>query len=305
VQGIRDAEQLSNTQSQTGQSSIVNHNLADASAPTKDFREYPANTTLSGRRVLPDFSGRDSEYRDFRTRILNGMNSGPNFGGTFTIIEIGCGTSCRSAIIADHNTGRLWGFPLGGEENHAMQLQYSVLSRLINAYWIDSKREKCVLQQFVWDGAKFSNIHSQDFGPSERCYSDLSSGLDRSLGTGTEYSPPATEADIHDWKDRAVSTQSDLPISSGMSYRDAFKALSGSNWVRTPQNMDRTMLAQQLLSEFVEVENCTEGPMPECSFFLSRDGRRLRVFTFANQELTVRSWQLDAQPAPTRPSWAQ
>jgi hypothetical protein len=44
------------------------------------------------------------------------MKSGSNNGGHFSLIEIGCGTSCIFAFLIDGRDGRLVDFPLGGEE---------------------------------------------------------------------------------------------------------------------------------------------------------------------------------------------
>lgn len=39
--------------------------------------------------------------------------AGPNFGGHFTLVEIGCGSSCIFAFLIDARNGRVVDFPLG------------------------------------------------------------------------------------------------------------------------------------------------------------------------------------------------
>ena len=43
-------------------------------------QDYPA-TVYNGPKQLPDFAGRDRPYRNYRTRIRNGIQAGPNFAG--------------------------------------------------------------------------------------------------------------------------------------------------------------------------------------------------------------------------------
>ncbi|MBA8906464.1 hypothetical protein [Aminobacter ciceronei] len=65
------------------------------------FADYPTRTYLKGKSTLPKFTGSVANYR---TRIRDGMRSGPNYGGHFTLIEIGCGGSCIFAFLIDAGT---------------------------------------------------------------------------------------------------------------------------------------------------------------------------------------------------------
>lgn len=65
------------------------------------FADYPPKELLTGASKLPDFSGRDADFRLYRTRIREGVAQGVNFAGHYSLIEIGCGTSCRFAFVVD------------------------------------------------------------------------------------------------------------------------------------------------------------------------------------------------------------
>lgn len=103
------------------------------------FGDYPTKTSLKGKPVLPKFVGSAAQ---FKTRIRNGMKSGPNYGGHFSLIEIGCGTSCIFAFLIDGRDGRVVDFPLGGEDNYQLQLHYGIDSTLLQAEWMDTSNDK-------------------------------------------------------------------------------------------------------------------------------------------------------------------
>jgi len=78
--------------------------------------------------VLPDFQGEQREFSNYRTRITDAMLEGPNFARHYSLITIGCGTSCKFGYVGDHRTGKLFYFPFGGEEHYDMQLDFSSTS---------------------------------------------------------------------------------------------------------------------------------------------------------------------------------
>ncbi|QIE47760.1 hypothetical protein G5B38_19250 (plasmid) [Pseudohalocynthiibacter aestuariivivens] len=105
-----------------------------ADSPAR-FGDYPATEMLNGAARNPDFSGRDKSHRSMRTRIREGVAAGMNFGGHYTLIEIGCGGSCRFAKVVDLRTGEVGNFPYGGEEQYQMMISYRPASRLVKARW--------------------------------------------------------------------------------------------------------------------------------------------------------------------------
>lgn len=121
----------------------------------------------SGQKRLPDFAGRDRKYRDFRTRIINGIKAGPNFAGHYSLIIFGCGASCRSVVLADVTSGRLYDFPLSGEEFPALDLKFKPNSRDVIAHWEDS--ERCMRELLTWTGSSFTRAGAKDVGDRQVC----------------------------------------------------------------------------------------------------------------------------------------
>jgi hypothetical protein len=121
------------------------------------FADFPTFTFLSGTPRLPDFDGRDADYRLYRTRIRDGAAQGANFAGHYSMVEIGCGTSCRFAFVVDLLTGTVGSFPYGGEEQYQMGLLFSPDSRLLRVRWSDGwdsgtcTEKDLLIEGLVWN----------------------------------------------------------------------------------------------------------------------------------------------------------
>jgi hypothetical protein len=110
--------------------------MSAASSANPQFDQYPANEIYRGPPVMPDFVKRDREFKNFRTRLQNGIKEGANFAGHYKIIQIGCGTECTFSYLADVSTGQIYGGPpLGGEHYPEVQLEYRISSKLIRTWW--------------------------------------------------------------------------------------------------------------------------------------------------------------------------
>jgi hypothetical protein len=116
----------------------------------------------------PDFRGRDRQHAMFRTRIQEGIRKGPNFAGRLAIIQIGCGTGCLFAPVADVVTGRVFSFPIGGEDYSYLDLQYRLDSRAVIARW--QAQDRCFSEAFVWTEISFKRSGRVDLGTGERCH---------------------------------------------------------------------------------------------------------------------------------------
>lgn len=141
------------------------------SAPTPDaksatsatarhaFEEYPASAYV-GPSVAPDFAGREAQYADFRTRLRAAFDEGVNFGGGYSIAEIGCGTGCRFVYIINQRNGAISAFPLGGEEYYSLDLNYVPDSNLIQASWegVDGDARFCFSEDFNWTTREFQSL---------------------------------------------------------------------------------------------------------------------------------------------------
>ena len=68
----------------------------DLRLPVAEFRHLPA---------APIIAGND---RNFRTRIREGAEKGPNFSGHYTVVEWGCGTGCVVFVVIDAASGRVY-----------------------------------------------------------------------------------------------------------------------------------------------------------------------------------------------------
>lgn len=120
------------------------------------FSDFPSIIYFSSTPQNPDFEGRDSAYKMSRTRIRDGIAQGANFAGHLSLIEIGCGTSCRFAFVVDLRTGEVGSFPYGGEEQYQMRLLYSPDSQLLKVRWKgDWDREFCTEQDMLIEGLEW------------------------------------------------------------------------------------------------------------------------------------------------------
>ncbi|WP_159078572.1 hypothetical protein [Sphingobium yanoikuyae] len=128
--------------------------------------ELGAPNTYNGPIVYPDFRGRDRAYSSFRTRIIDGMMNGPNFSGHYSIIEIGCGTSCMIAYVADISTGKVYDFPYGGEQYYMMSLKYSSTKNFTEVQWIENL-EYCIKENLKWTGSTFVKLTHNVLNKSE------------------------------------------------------------------------------------------------------------------------------------------
>lgn len=134
------------------------------------FSAFPPDSYNSGTVTLPNFQGRDAWSRNFRTRIRKGINAGANFAGHYTVVEIGCGTSCRFAFVADVSTGEVFRLPYGGEEQYELGLVYSSDSRRLRATWkMDAwgqnsgSKDTCASQDLLWNGTAFKIVREETF----------------------------------------------------------------------------------------------------------------------------------------------
>ncbi|MCM8731713.1 hypothetical protein NFE57_12145 [Hephaestia sp. MAHUQ-44] len=98
------------------------------------FSDFPALEVLEGEAVHPDYAADAAMYR---TMIRRGIEDGPNAGGHYAIVPIGCGGGCSVVVMVDLRNGALLDFPVGGEEYYQLALGFERDSRLIVADWKD------------------------------------------------------------------------------------------------------------------------------------------------------------------------
>lgn len=127
------------------------------------FADFSVPTVYPGPLRMPDFRGRDRDYATYRTRISEGIKAGPNFAGRYSLVQIGCGTGCRFVLLADVSTGKVYNFPLGGEEYLNLDLNYQLQSSMIIARW---EGQKCFQEYFIWKGERFTSLGKSEVGES-------------------------------------------------------------------------------------------------------------------------------------------
>lgn len=110
------------------------YNAKQALAPAAEEVQMPSFEDYSVSEA-ERFSGTPAEAdlntspigNTFRTRLREGAAQGPNFAGSFTVVQWGCGTNCAQFAIIDAETGEIYDVPWGVETG----LDYNLDSRLI------------------------------------------------------------------------------------------------------------------------------------------------------------------------------
>ena len=92
-----------------------------------------------------------------------------NFGGHYSLIQFGCGTGCSTALVTDVLAGKVYDFPLGGEEHMYLQLNFIPNSSLIVARWYGYESKRCTEEMFVLRNARFDQIGKRDVGNEAAC----------------------------------------------------------------------------------------------------------------------------------------
>jgi hypothetical protein len=128
------------------------------------FGRY-AVSVYRGPSATPDFYSLPGSRR-FRTRIRDGIRQGVNFAGHYAIVTFGCGTDCSSSFLVDVKSGQIFTFPLGGEGNYNLSLDYHADSALIKASWIAGNdpldNPICVHQELVLRGTAFTSLRQTE-----------------------------------------------------------------------------------------------------------------------------------------------
>ncbi|TCN32482.1 hypothetical protein [Sinorhizobium americanum] len=140
---------------------------------------YAVRKIYSGPMGRPDFKGRDKDFADFRTRILEGMKRGANFSGEYALTQIGCGSSCTFAILSNIKTGEQFNFPRGGEEVGPLSLKFSADSSLMIATWASGYDGECFLESLLFNAKEWVTLAKSSLGKAELCYDDVDTNIRR------------------------------------------------------------------------------------------------------------------------------
>lgn len=148
---------------------------APTSSRASSKREIVQNASVyRGAIKYPDFRGRDKAYAYLRTRITDEMRTGPNFFGKYSIIQLGCGTGCSIVLTTDLETGRVYDFPYGGEDNSMLDLKYGIKSNSLVAKFVQVDLEGdeeaiCIVDEMYWNGNSFVSLNKRSIGNRSRC----------------------------------------------------------------------------------------------------------------------------------------
>lgn len=131
--------------------------------PPPVFADYPAKKIYRGKVQMPQFSGRDRPFREFRTKIREALaeQGRSNFAGRYNAVHIGL-TGGFVVAVVESETGRIiWSDVLGGGPYY--EYDFRPNSRLLMMQW--SNGEDCSLQGFEWTGTQFKAISAASSRP--------------------------------------------------------------------------------------------------------------------------------------------
>jgi hypothetical protein len=108
--------------------------------------------------VLPADLGSHPRAKRYRTLLRQSDRESPNFAGHFTIVKIGCGTSCALLAVVDRENGRVF-FPaefgalhwsMSDREDYGFLFKLN--SRLIRACGDPAEAGKPACRFYEWTG---------------------------------------------------------------------------------------------------------------------------------------------------------
>ncbi|PIR88213.1 MAG: hypothetical protein COU10_00440 [Candidatus Harrisonbacteria bacterium CG10_big_fil_rev_8_21_14_0_10_45_28] len=89
------------------------------------FKDYPAIDSFTGTPASVDFATNEDAL-EYKTKIAKVAKTGPDFAGSYTVIDWGCGTSCQGGAIVSAKTGAVVAFGFSAEAG----FDYTSSSRL-------------------------------------------------------------------------------------------------------------------------------------------------------------------------------
>ena len=76
---------------------------------TEDYLQsgqYKVGSNYQGN-LAPLDEASHADAKTYRTLLRKGMEEGVNFAGKYTVVSIGCGTSCQTHYVVDRETGKV------------------------------------------------------------------------------------------------------------------------------------------------------------------------------------------------------
>ena len=139
-------------------------------AKLPSFEEFKATEIFQGQAAQPRLT--TPFARKFRSVIREGAQKGPNFAGTFGIVQWGCGSSCVQMAIVNEQTGAVYPGPFTvldfaaphrfADKSDSSQvdsfepLVFRKDSRLLVVRGCPEENQgNCALFYYEWSGLKF------------------------------------------------------------------------------------------------------------------------------------------------------
>ncbi|KAA0968922.1 hypothetical protein FPY71_15260 [Aureimonas fodinaquatilis] len=150
---------------------------AQAQQPLPAAADFPVASVFEGKSAMPDFKTRDKDFVDFRTRIREGMEEGPNFAGEYSFVSAGCGTGCSMSFVANNRTGQVFAFPLSGEDYSYLQTVFQLDSRLLIAQYASFDTNECLQVHYDFQNGTWEQLGKSSIGNIEICYNTIEENL--------------------------------------------------------------------------------------------------------------------------------
>ena len=139
-------------------------------AKLPSFEEFKATEAFQGKPALPRLT--TPFARKFRSVIREAARKGPNFAGSFAIVQWGCGSSCIQMAIVNEQTGAVYPGPFTvldfgaahrfADKSDSSQvdsfepLVFRADSRLLVVRGCPEENQgNCALFYYEWSGLKF------------------------------------------------------------------------------------------------------------------------------------------------------
>jgi hypothetical protein len=129
------------------------------------YDQFREDKIFKGKPVEPNLATH-KDAGTYRTVLKRQSKEGPNFAGHYTIVRIGCGTSCAKIAVVDAETGRVY-FPenlhyvfWAGWWHEPYGPEFRLTSRLFIAYGqVNSENAPYGISYFEWTGSEFKLLH--------------------------------------------------------------------------------------------------------------------------------------------------
>jgi hypothetical protein len=135
-----------------------------AEAPDKSalprYADHPVKEQFSGKPASPDLKS-DPEAKRFASVLSEGTKNGPNFAGSYTIVQWGCGAGCQSFMIVDAKNGSIHTPRFSAERGLCFRKDSSLLiaDPITREFLVNNVvPEQYKTNYYLWDGKKLSPI---------------------------------------------------------------------------------------------------------------------------------------------------